>query len=203
MKSTSRVSRAVRRAARSPARSMMGPAVALMGDPQLGRDDVGEAGLAHAGGPEEEDVVEGLPAAAGRLDGDPQVRHHLRLAHVLVEGARAEGLVEADVVVAGRARRRGAGRPPAPPARHDLQRAAQEVLEAAGAVVAQGAVDAALRLRPRVAEVGQRGEQVVLRGGLGAAASASGLRRRQRPASCPSARPPGAPPSSCPRRGCG
>ena len=52
---------------------MTGPAVALMGTLELGGDDVGEAGLADAGGPEEQDVVEGLAAAARGFDGDAEV----------------------------------------------------------------------------------------------------------------------------------
>ena len=68
---------------------MMGPAVALIGDAQLGGDDVGEAGLAHAGRAEEQHVVERLAAAARGLDGHPQVRHHVGLADVLVEGRAA------------------------------------------------------------------------------------------------------------------
>ena len=90
---------------------MMGPAVALIGR-QLGGDDVGQAGLAHAGRAEEQDVVERLPAAARGLDGHPEVRHDVGLAHVLVERARAQGLVEAGVVVERRAEtRRGSVTP--------------------------------------------------------------------------------------------
>ncbi len=51
---------------------------------QLGGDDVGQAGLAHPRGPEEENVVQGLSSALRGLDGDPQVLHHLDLANVLV-----------------------------------------------------------------------------------------------------------------------
>ena len=71
--------------------------------PQLRGDHVGEAGLAHAGRAEEEDVVQGLPAAARRFDGHPQVGHHVGLTDVFVEGPRPQRLVEAGVVV---------GRPP-------------------------------------------------------------------------------------------
>ena len=131
MKRTSRGSRAVRSAARSPARSMIGPAVRLDRDPELGRDDVGEARLAHAGRAEEEDVVEGLAAAARGLDGDAQVGDDLGLAHVLVEASRAQGLVEAGVVVhcARPETRRGSVTARHRPER-TRRRAPQEVLEA-------------------------------------------------------------------------
>ena len=70
---------------------------------ELGRDDVGEARLADAGRAEEQDVVEGLAAAARGLDGDAEVGDDLRLAHVLVEAPRAERDLEAEVVVDGAA----------------------------------------------------------------------------------------------------
>ena len=76
-----------------------GPGGGLDRDAELGRDHVGEARLADARRPEEQDVVEGLAAAPGGLDGDPEVGDHLRLADVLVEPARAQRDLEAEVVV--------------------------------------------------------------------------------------------------------
>ena len=78
---------------------MIGPAVALIGTVELGRDHVGEAGLADSRRAEEQHVVEGLAAGAGGLDRDAQVGDHLRLADVLVEQARAQRDLEAEVVV--------------------------------------------------------------------------------------------------------
>ncbi len=69
---------------------MIGPGGAFQGNAELGRDHVGEAGLAHAGRAEEEHVVEGLAAAAGGFDGHPQVGDDLGLAHVFVEAARPQ-----------------------------------------------------------------------------------------------------------------
>ena len=56
----------MRRAARSPARSMMGPAVALMGTPSSVAMTWASVVLPTPGRAEEEDVVEGLAAAAWR-----------------------------------------------------------------------------------------------------------------------------------------
>ena len=103
MNRISRCSSAVSSAARSPARSMIGPGGGLDRHLQLGGDHVREAGLAHAGRPEEQHVVERFAAAARGLDRHAQVRDHLRLADVLVEPARAQRLIEAE-------RRRRAGR---------------------------------------------------------------------------------------------
>ena len=67
---------------------MMGPGGGLDRGLELGGDDVGEARLAHARGPEEEHVVEGLAPAARGLDGHPQVGDHLRLARRTRRGVR-------------------------------------------------------------------------------------------------------------------
>ena len=50
----------------SPLRSSAGPAVCTNGDPELGRDDLGERGLAEPRRPGEQDVVERVPARARR-----------------------------------------------------------------------------------------------------------------------------------------
>ena len=54
-------------------------------DVHLGGDDAGQAGLAQAGGPGEEEVVGGLPTAAGGLQDDRQVLLELGLADEVVE----------------------------------------------------------------------------------------------------------------------
>ena len=167
MNRISRGSSAVRRAARSPARSMIGPAVALIGHPELGRDHVGEAGLAHAGRAEEEHVVERLAAAAGGFDGDAQVRDDLGLADVLVEAARAQQT--------GRSRRRrrlgpagdearvGHGR--SPPGEYLQRDAAGGPRSGRPCRPSQARSDAALGLRPRVAEVHEGRDEVLARRG--------------------------------------
>src|SRR5215210_5096352 len=57
-------------------------------------DDLGERGLAEAGWPREEDVVEWLAAGARRLDENPELVAHPALADEVVEPARAERPVE-------------------------------------------------------------------------------------------------------------
>ena len=71
-----------------------------------------------------------------------------------------------------------------PPGEHP-QGPAQEVLEAAVGVLLQGALDAALGLGPRVAEVDEGGDEVVLRGRPRRLAGRGRLGRRRGPASCP------------------
>ena len=66
---------------------------------ELRRDHVREARLADAGRAEEQNVVERLAAGARGLDRHAQVGDHLRLADVLVETARAQRHLEAEVVV--------------------------------------------------------------------------------------------------------
>src|SRR5205814_6645425 len=57
-------------------------------------DEPCEGGLAEAGKPAEEHVVERLLALARRFDADLEVRHGLPLADELVERAGAEGVLE-------------------------------------------------------------------------------------------------------------
>ena len=77
-------------AARSPARSSAGPDVTCSAHAHLGGDDAGQRGLAEAGRPGEEQVVDGLTAAAGRLEHDAEVLLQLALADELGEAARAQ-----------------------------------------------------------------------------------------------------------------
>ena len=60
-------------------------------DAELAGDDLGEGGLAEAGGAVEEDVVESLATGAGGLDEDAEVFAGGALADELVEGLGAEG----------------------------------------------------------------------------------------------------------------
>ena len=186
MKMTSRVSRAVRRAARSPARSMMGPAVALIGDSELGGDDVGEGRLAHARagrrGGRGRGPRRGSWPPRWRPAGSPPPGAGPRIRRGRAGGATGRS----------RRRRRSAraetmrGSVTGVPCAH---RAPPETICSARrrrsskrpvAVLAQRAVDAALRLRPRVAEVGERGEEVFLRAWRRRRASASGPPGRHR-----------------------
>ncbi len=82
MNRTSRGCRLVRMAARSPARSMTGPEVALIPRHLLG-DDVGQGGLAQSRGTVHQYVVHRLPPGPGRLHGDFQIAAHFLLAHEL------------------------------------------------------------------------------------------------------------------------
>ncbi len=59
--------------------------------PHLGGDDIGQGGLAQAGGAEEEDMVQGLLPLLGGLNGDLQVLLDLRLPDELGKPAGAEG----------------------------------------------------------------------------------------------------------------
>ena len=79
------------------------PRRGLDGDVELGGQDVGETGLAHAGGPEEQDVIERLAPGPSGFDGHAEVGHHRRLADVFVQGPGAEGLVVPELVVQGAA----------------------------------------------------------------------------------------------------
>jgi hypothetical protein len=81
-----------------------GPRGGLDRHPELVRDDVSEARLAHPGGAEEKHVVDGLAPRARRLDGHPEVGDHLGLADVLLEAAGPEGRPRS------RDRRRSGGR---------------------------------------------------------------------------------------------
>jgi hypothetical protein len=67
----------------------------------LGRDDVGERGLAEARRPVQQDVVERLAAATRRRDTDADVLFDLLLIDVLGKALRAEREVCLDVAVRG------------------------------------------------------------------------------------------------------
>ena len=69
------------------------------GHAELVGDDVGQGGLAEAGRPVEQHVIEGLAALPRRGDGDVQVLADLVLADVLVERARTQSTLVLDVVV--------------------------------------------------------------------------------------------------------
>ena len=101
-------------------------------------------------------TLERLATRACGLDGDAEVREHRGLADVLVQAARAERLVEAEVVVdgpGGDEARVGHG---SGTAREYPKRAAQQVLEAFGGAVAQRTVGGFVGLGAAVAEVGER-----------------------------------------------
>ena len=71
----------------------------------LDGDDVGEGGLAQAGGPVEEDVVQGLVPLLGGGDGDAQVVLDLLLAHVVGQVPGTEGGLEGYVFLMGLSRK--------------------------------------------------------------------------------------------------
>ena len=77
-------------AARSPARSMAGPAVILSPAPISAAQDVREGGLAEAGRPVEQDVVQRLATRPGGLDQDAEVLAQPVLAEHLGQRARAQ-----------------------------------------------------------------------------------------------------------------
>ncbi len=91
MNRTSRGCRLVRMAARSPARWITGPEVARKPTPELAGDDLGERGLAEAGGAVQQHVVQRLAAGAGGLDEDGEVLARGFLADEFRQGLRAEG----------------------------------------------------------------------------------------------------------------
>src|SRR5437870_281371 len=94
MKRTSPSSRLVRMAARSPARSMAGPDVELVGD------DVGERGLAETRRTGEQEVIGRLSSLASGFEDDREPLLQLGLADELGQPARPEaGLLR--LVVAG------------------------------------------------------------------------------------------------------
>src|SRR4249919_521202 len=92
MKRTSRSSRLVSSAARSPALAMTGP--------ELARQDLRERGLAEARRPDEQHVIERFLARLGRLDEDGQVRARLLLADKLGEPLRAQRAVRGVLLAA-------------------------------------------------------------------------------------------------------
>ena len=87
--STSRGSRLVSSAARSPGRSSTGPGGLAQIDLQLIGDDVRQRGLAEPGRPEDQHMIQGLAALARRLDEDVHLGLHVRLPHVVGEAFSA------------------------------------------------------------------------------------------------------------------
>jgi hypothetical protein len=75
------------------------PRRGLDGDAQFVRYYVSERGLAHAGRPEKENVVERFAAVFRGLHGDAQVFDDVLLADVVDEPQRAQRYVEADVII--------------------------------------------------------------------------------------------------------
>ena len=109
MNSTAPGSRLVRIAARSPARSITGPAVTRSGAPISRAITCASAVLPRPGRAVEERVVERLAALARRLHEHAQVLLQRVLADELVERARAQLLLDPALDVAGlRAQRVGA-----------------------------------------------------------------------------------------------
>ena len=77
------------------------PGGGAQGRSHLAGDDVGEGGLAEAGGAEEEDVVERLAALAGGADEHAQVVDDLPLPDVLLEPLRAQRRLDPEVLGVG------------------------------------------------------------------------------------------------------
>ena len=96
-------------AARSPGRSMAGPARGVDVHAELAGDDVGERRLAQAGRAVEQDVVRRLPALPGGREQDREVVLDLRLADVLREDARPEAGLDGRLFDRQRRRRRRSG----------------------------------------------------------------------------------------------
>ena len=59
-------------------------------DPELGRDDLGERGLAEPRRPREQRVIEGFLTLLRRLDEHPKIGAQLRLADELVQPLRTQ-----------------------------------------------------------------------------------------------------------------
>jgi hypothetical protein len=70
------------------------PDVARKADAELAGDDLGKRGLAEPGRAEEQDMVERIAAALGRLDEHPQILARRLLADEFVERLRAQRRVE-------------------------------------------------------------------------------------------------------------
>ena len=90
MKSTSRASRLVRIAARSPALRQHRPRGHAEVHPELARHDLRQRGLAEARRPVEQRVVHRLAAPPGALDEDREVRPRRLLADELGERLRPQ-----------------------------------------------------------------------------------------------------------------
>ena len=110
MNSTSRSSREVRIAARSPFRSSSRAGDGADPDAELLADDVGEARLAEPGRADEQDVVERLVPRRRRGQRDLELVLEPLLTDELVESPRPERAVE--IVLAGILEHTGAGDAP-------------------------------------------------------------------------------------------
>ena len=90
MKSTSRSSRLVSCAARSPALAITGPEVERKLTAELAGDDLRERRLAQARRPDEEHMVEGVAPGLRRIDEDLEVGARGLLAREIVERQRPD-----------------------------------------------------------------------------------------------------------------
>ncbi len=81
-----------------------GPGRGAHVDPHLGGDDVGQRGLAQAGRPVQQHVVQRLAPALRRVDGDLEVVLYLLLSQELREAFGAQGGIEGSVFLLGLAR---------------------------------------------------------------------------------------------------
>ncbi len=61
-------------------------------------DDLGEGGLAEAGRAEDEQMIEGLAAPPGRLDGDGELLSDRLLPEVFAEAARPQTRLDASLL---------------------------------------------------------------------------------------------------------
>ena len=122
MNRTSRSSRLVRIAARSPARSIAGPLVVLSLHAELVGDDLRERGLAESRRARQQHVVERLVALTRSLDENAEVLLDAGLPQVLVEALGAQRAVDLEVVFDERAEtsRSASLSPPASPASHTV-----------------------------------------------------------------------------------
>ena len=68
-------------------------------DPHLAGHDIGQGGLAQAGRAVEQDMVQRLAPAPGRIDEQAQVALDLFLADVVVQGTRTQGGVKLEIVI--------------------------------------------------------------------------------------------------------
>ena len=91
MNRTSRGSRLVRMAARSPARWITGPGGGAEADAEFAGDDLGQGGLAEARRAEQQHVVERLAAGARGLDEDGEVIAGGLLTDEFIEALGAKG----------------------------------------------------------------------------------------------------------------
>src|SRR5262245_38013106 len=177
MNRISRLSSAVSSAARSPARSMIGPAVAFSGTPSSAAITCARLVLPTPGGPNSSTWSSASPrllaASIATLRfaitwGWPTYSSRRR--------GRSDWSKPRSSSTARAETSRGSMRS-AP--RQGAQRATQEVLEAPAAVVLERAPDALLGLGARVTEVDQGGDEIVLLGRAGDGGRRGGLRHGQ------------------------